>query len=354
MRVKADSLSERFIATRTLSVRACEKLVTEDYGLQAAPFTSPPKWHLAHTSWFFETFLLKVFLPHYHSPNEQYEVLFNSYYQGVGEQFPRPQRGLLSRPTVAEVLEYRQQVDTAMLELLSDKDHPQQDTVLERCELGIQHEQQHQELFFTDLKYSLALNPLCPAYAPPATESGSADAAPLQWLESTGGLVEIGHHGPGFCFDNELPRHKTWLEPFALANRLVSNREFQEFVDDGGYSCPALWLADGWTQLQEQNWRQPLNWCEADSGPAEFTLYGLRARRPEQPVCHVSGYEADAYARWTSARLPTETEWEYAATSMPMANRVSEPGGYHPRLATDGVGLLQRYSDCWQLTRSAY
>ena len=354
MRVNTDSLPELFITTRTLSVQFCETLAIEDYGLQAAPFTSPPKWHLAHTSWFFETFLLKAFLGGYKSLNEQYEVLFNSYYQGVGEQFPRPQRGLLSRPTVAEVLEYRHWVDAAMLELLSDTKHPDRATVLQRCELGIHHEQQHQELFFTDLKYSLAINPLCPAYAQPGTEPAAAEGAPLRWLNSTGGLVEIGYQGTEFCFDNELPRHKTWLEPYAIANRLVTNAEFQEFVEDGGYQHAALWLADGWNQVQEQNWRQPLNWCDTESGPAEYSLYGLRARRPEQPVCHVSGYEADAYARWVGARLPTEAEWEYAATSMTVASQVSRTQAHHPQPATDSAGLLQLYGDCWQWTQSAY
>ena len=354
MRVKVDSLPELFITTREHSLQACEPLANEDYGLQAAAFTSPPKWHLAHTSWFFETFLLKPFLKHYQSPHEQYEFLFNSYYQGVGEQFPRPQRGLLSRPTVAEVLDYRQRVDDAMLGLLSDASHPDRETVLERCELGIHHEQQHQELFFTDLKYSLAINPLFPCYSEPVTEPATVAGPPLRWLDVTGGLMEIGFHGAGFCFDNELPRHKTWLEPFAVANRLVSNAEYQQFVDDGGYRRAELWLADAWTTVQEQGWRQPLYWHETDAGPAEYTLYGLRTRRPEQPVCHLSGYEADAYARWMGARLPTEAEWETAAISLASASHTTGATAYHPQAAPRGEGMLQLYGDCWQWTCSAY
>jgi ergothioneine biosynthesis protein EgtB len=354
MRVNTDSLSERFIATRSQSVHVCEPLVIEDYGLQAAPFTSPPKWHLAHTSWFFETFLLCEYGNGYRAFNEHYQVLFNSYYQGVGEQFSRPQRGLLSRPTVAQVLEYRQQVTAAMLELLSDTAHPERARILERCELGIQHEQQHQELFFTDLKYSLSINPLRPTYCEANTEAAAADHVPLQWLDCAGGLVEIGYAGQGFCFDNELPRHKTWLEPYRIANRLVSNAEFQAFVDDAGYHRAELWLADGWSTVQEQGWQQPLNWYDTDSRRQEYTLYGLRERAPEQPVCHVSGYEAEAYARWASARLPTETEWEHAANSMAVASQQSGPAVYHPQAPAQAAGLLQPYSDCWQWTRSAY
>jgi ergothioneine biosynthesis protein EgtB len=335
-------------------VDVCKPLVIEDYGLQAAPFTSPPKWHLAHTTWFFETFLLCEYLGGYLAFNTHYQMLFNSYYQGVGEPFSRPQRGLLSRPTVAEVLEYRQRINDAMLVLLSDTAHPERASILERCELGIHHEQQHQELFFTDLKYSLSVNPLRPAYVEAANEPAVIDSVPLQWLECSGSLVEIGHSGQGFCFDNELPRHKTWLEPYRIANRLVSNAEFQDFVDDGGYRRADLWLADGWITVQEQGWQQPLNWCDTDAGPAEYTLYGLRKRRPEQPVCHVSGYEAEAYARWAGARLPTEAEWEHAANSLAAASPRTGPAVYHPQASAPATGLLQAYSDCWQWTRSAY
>lgn len=333
-------LAEDFSLTRRASMDFCAPLQLEDYGLQAAAFASPPKWHLAHTSWFFETFLLKPYLPAYASPNPQYEVLFNSYYNGIGEQHPRDRRGLLSRPTLEEVLAYREHVNRAMLALLGDGDHPDYPAIRERTRLGIEHERQHQELFFTDITYSLAANPLFPAYDPegalPAVRA--SEPATSAWREFPGGLVEIGHFGDGFCFDNELPRHKVYLEPYALAQRLVSNADYQRFIDDGGYERPDLWLADGWATVQAEGWRAPLYWVDRDGQALEFCLQGLQPRRDDSPVCHVSGYEADAYARWAGARLPTEPEWEHAAA---------------PTAAHD-EGLEQLYGARWQWTQSAY
>lgn len=344
------SLIECFIDTRAQSVYHCEPLATEDYNLQAEAFTSPPKWHLAHTTWFFETFLLKPFLAGYQSPDEHYEMLFNSYYDSIGEQFPRPRRGLLSRPTVDQVIAYREVVDNGVLTLLENDNHPDRTTIIEHCTLGIAHEQQHQELFFTDLKYCLAMNPLFPAYARPLEPTANAAAEALEWLEYSSGLVEIGHLGNGFAFDNELPRHKTYLEPYLLASRLISIGEYQQFIDDGGYQYPEFWLADGWHTVQQHGWRQPLYWY----GDQEYTLHGLQPRLDQQPVCHISGYEADAYARWAGARLPTEMEWEYAAATLPIATVGVDSGIFHPQPLMEDNRLAQLYSDCWQWTQSAY
>ena len=346
-------IAARFKATRAQSIAFCEPLCVEDYGLQAQPFVSPPKWHLAHTSWFFETFILKAFCPGYQTPNPLYEELFNSYYNGIGEQFPRPQRGLLSRPTVEEVFHYRSHVDKAMIELLETDDHAAGATIAERTVLGVEHERQHQELFFTDLKYSLAVNPLLPRYVEADATTDNA-TLPLSWQGYAGGLVETGFQGPGFCFDNELPRHQTFLQPFELATRLVTNGEYQQFIDDGGYRRPELWLADGWTTVQDQGWQAPQYWLEREQRALEYTLHGLQPRLDTNPVCHVSGYEAEAYARWAQARLPLEAEWELAASAAPAATRGVDDGYYHPRPAAAAAGMQQFYGDCWQWTRSAY
>ncbi|MCB1678904.1 MAG: ergothioneine biosynthesis protein EgtB [Halioglobus sp.] len=348
-----DTVAALFRHTREQSVAFCSALCNEDYGLQAAEFVSPPKWHLAHTTWFFETFILKPHADGYRTPEPLYEQLFNSYYNGIGEPFPRPRRGLLSRPTVSQVLDYRAAVDTAVQALLDDATHAARREILGRAVLGVEHERQHQELFFTDIKYSLAINPLLPAYAPGAPIPGG-EPPPLGWRGHAGGLLEVGFAGPGFCFDNELPRHRVYVEPFELADRLVSNAEYQTFVDDGGYRRPELWLADGWTTVQEQAWRAPLYWLERDGEPLEYTLYGAVPRSTGAPVCHVSGYEADAYARWAGERLPTEHEWELAAQAAAAPSGGVDSGHFHPRPATGGPGLQQLYGDCWQWTRSAY
>lgn len=348
-----DALLADFRDTRAQSLAYCEPLTIEDYGLQAEPFTSPPKWHLAHTTWFFETFLLKEFVADYQSQDPLFETLFNSYYNGVGEPFPRPQRGLLSRPSLEEVHGYRAHVDAQMQQLLGNATHPQLSDIRERTRLGIEHEQQHQELFFTDIKYSLAINPLLPTFQPRAVPAPTR-AEPLQWYAFDGGLVGIGHEGDDFCFDNELPRHRSYLQPFELANRLVTNEEYQDFVDDGGYERPELWLADGWTTVEEQRWRAPLYWIDRDGEALEYTLHGPQPRDPARPVCHVSGYEAEAFARWYDARLPTEQEWEHAAATAGRATGGVESGCYHPSPATAEAGLTQLYGDCWQWTQSAY
>ena len=349
-------LARRYRDTREQSLSACRPLAADDYCLQAEAFTSPPKWHLAHTSWFFETFILKPFLDGYETPEPLYEVLFNSYYNGVGEPFPRPRRGLLSRPTVDEVMAYRRHVDQAMLALLAREDHAAQELIRSRCELGIEHEWQHQELFFTDLKYALACNPLLPAYCPPP--AGAPRAAPADarcgWLSCEGGLVEIGHRGDGFAFDNEGPRHRVYLDPYALADRLVTNGEYLAFMADGGYRRPELWLADGWATLQEAGWRCPHYWLQRDGQWLEYTLHGVQPLQLALPVCHISAYEADAYARWADARLPTEMEWEAAAANQPVAVAGADVGARHPQASDGSAGLRQLYGDCWQWTSSSY
>ena len=354
MNATTKTLSSELRATRDNFPRLCAPLAAEDVNLQAAVFASPPKWHLAHTTWFFETFLLKPFLDGYRPAPALYEVLFNSYYNGIGEQHPRGRRGLLSRPPLDEVLAWRRRVDDALEQLLDQREHPQRPTILSRTRLGIEHERQHQELFFTDIKYSLAANPLYPAYREPPGDD-AVGAAGEQWTTYPGGLGEIGHRGDSFCFDNELPRHRHFLEPFAMADRLVTNREYQAFVDDGGYERPELWLADGWATVCSDGWRAPLYWLERDGEALEYTLHGLRRRDPERPVCHVSGYEADAYARWAGARLPTEQEWESVAAGAAPDRAAEHPGDgpLHPAAAAQG-GLSQLYGACWQWTQSAY
>jgi len=351
-------IEQLYRETREQSETFCAPLNDEDCNLQADDFVSPPKWHLAHTSWFFETFLLKPFLEGYTTPDPLYEVLFNSYYNGVGEQFPRPRRGMLSRPTLTQVLDYRSHVDGAMASLLASKSHVEREAILARTELGVEHERQHQELFFTDIKYSLAINPLLPTYIE-AARIEEADIAATQWHSYQGGLVEAGFDGEGFCFDNELPRHKTFVGSFELANRLVSNAEYQEFIDDDGYQRPELWLSDGWNTVTSQGWQAPQYWLQRDGSALEYTLHGVRPRLADTPVCHVSGYEADAYARWAGARLPTEYEWELAAAqaqaSVPRTQASGvDTGYYHPRAARARDGMQQLYGECWQWTQSAY
>ena len=350
-----DALALAFQHTRAQSLAFCRPLQADDYMLQAEPFTSPPKWHLAHTTWFFETFLLKPFLQGYTPVDEHYEVLFNSYYNGVGEQFPRPRRGQLSRPSVEEVVAYREHVDEAMLKVLAEDEHPSRQDITARTRLGIEHEQQHQELFFTDLKYSLAVNPTFPTAFNTSIPSNNHQLETSQWAHFEGGLASIGYDGDGFCFDNELPRHRVYLEPFELASRLVTNGEYAAFIDDGGYSRPELWLADGWDAVQRLGWKAPHYWLERDGQALEYTLHGLLPRSAANPVCHVSGYEAEAFARWAGARLPTEQEWEVAAFSADAPEDGVDAGHYHPAPDT-GAGATPRqlYGACWQWTRSAY
>jgi ergothioneine biosynthesis protein EgtB len=339
-------LSTAFEHVRQRSLHLAEPLSPEDCCAQSMPDASPIKWHLAHTTWFFETFILEPREAAFKPFHPAFRVLFNSYYNGVGAKHPRPRRGLLTRPALSEVLAYRADVDRRIGRLLAAAAADADLAAL--VELGLQHEQQHQELMLTDVKHLLAQNPLYPAYVE-APLPASGPVAPLAWIEFDGGLAEIGHPGRGFAFDNELPRHRQYLAPFALAARLVTNGEYLEFIEAGGYRDPALWLADGWDQVANGTLAEPLYWTGDEAGRRfEFTLHGLVPLDPARPVTHVSMYEADAYARWRGARLPTEAEWEFAARDATLAC-----GDLHPR-AAGSAGLAQMFGECWQWTGSSY
>ncbi|MDE8652591.1 ergothioneine biosynthesis protein EgtB [Novosphingobium sp. H3SJ31-1] len=310
-----------------------------DATIQSMPDASPAKWHLAHTTWFFETFLLRDHLDGYRLHDAAWPFLFNSYYEAEGPRHTRASRGLLSRPTLDEVRDYRARVDAAMDALL---DRPELAPLIE---LGLAHEQQHQELLLTDMKHAFAHNPLGPVYAPGPPGNGAGPRA-AGWRDHPGGIVEIGHRGPGFAFDNEGPRHRVLIEPFALADRLVTNREWAQFAEEGGYRAATLWLSDGWTWVQQECRKAPLYWRDGE----EFTLGGWRERDPDAPVAHISYYEADAFATWAGARLPTEHEWETMAANEDSSagNQLDGAGAAHP---SGSAGL---FGDCWQWTRSAY
>jgi ergothioneine biosynthesis protein EgtB len=351
---EADALAQRYRAVRAASLVLAEPLSPEDCAVQSMPDASPTKWHLAHTSWYFETFALEPRLAGYRCFEPAFRVLFNSYYNGVGPQYARPQRGLLTRPSLAEVAAYREHVDRHLLRLLEDTtlDEPMREVIL----LGTHHEQQHQELMLTDLKHLFAQNPLAPVYREAAVRAAPrTDAPSARFLSFPGGLREVGHAGPGFAFDNEGPRHRAFLEPFGLASRLVTNRDYLAFIDAGGYRDPGPWLADGWASVQRLGWQAPLYWQRRGGAWWSFTLSGAREVALDEPVTHVSFYEADAFARWAGARLPTEMEWETAAADAPTSGNFAESGALHPRPApANGSPILQLFGDVWEWTRSAY
>jgi ergothioneine biosynthesis protein EgtB len=349
--MNAERLLVHYTAVRRLTERLCEPLATEDYVVQAMPDASPVKWHLAHVSWFFETFVLRPTVPQYRPLDARYAVLFNSYYNGVGPQFARPERGHLSRPTVDEVYAYRAHVDKAMVGLLESRPG-RVAPVAAVVELGINHEQQHQELLVTDVKYNLSVNPLRPPYAR-ATAHGSCDVSPCPRVKQAGGTTGIGADSDAFCFDNERPRHRVLLAPYELDSRLVTNAEYLEFVSDRGYERPELWLSDGWRTVRERGWVAPLYWERGDGGWLAYTLSGMAQLAPHAPVAHVSYYEADAYARWHGARLPTEQEWEHAAAAETAAGTLLDDTPREPAPAP-GRGLTQMTGDVWEWTASAY
>lgn len=359
----ATPLQERFLSVRALSEALAAPLSAEDCQAQSMPDASPVKWHLAHVTWFFETFVLERFEPGFKAFNPAFRVLFNSYYNAVGDKHPRPQRGLLTRPTLAEVLHWRHQVNERVMALLAK---PQGAEFASLIELGLQHEQQHQELLLTDVKHLLSCSALLPAYQkawPLATVAPVKSA----WLEFAGGLVDIGHDGAGFAFDNELPRHRQWLAPYQLQNRLVTHGEWAEFIEDGAYSDSRWWLSAGWDWVQAQGIRAALYWQRDAGGWRSFTLHGAVPVDPHTPITHISYYEADAFARWKAAqdtsfvgaRLPTELEWEAAVA--PQAQALIAQGNFidshalHPMpVARASAGLMQAFGDVWEWCASAY
>ncbi len=348
------SALDRYLRIRQDSENLCQPLQTEDYIIQTAAFASPVKWHLAHITWFFETFILSKYLPDYTAFHPHYGYLFNSYYEQVGQFYPRAQRGFLSRPTVAEIYRYRDYVNQAMQQLIETASEHDWHDIYYRLVIGLNHEQQHQELLLTDLKYNFSLNPLFPAYREDLPRPVSQPLTAMTWLEYPSGVSEIGFTGDGFSYDNESPRHKVYLDSFALASRPVSNGEYLEFITAGGYSNPVYWLSDGWSTVQREAWQAPLHWHKMDNQWMEFTLGGLRPLAMNAPVCHVSYYEAFAYAAWVGKRLPTEAEWELAATGLPLTGNLRDSGYLHPSAAVASAGLLQMYGDVWELTSSAY
>ncbi|MGH9022145.1 MAG: ergothioneine biosynthesis protein EgtB [Acidimicrobiia bacterium] len=370
--VEVEELVLSYQRVRSLTDELTAPLSPEDQTVQSMPDVSPTKWHRGHTSWFFETFLLQPFLSGYDAFHPLYGYLFNSYYEAVGPRHPRPGRGLVSRPGAEEVGVYRRHVDLAMIDLLASST-PSEVPASEipgpvsagrdLFVLGLHHEQQHQELLLMDIKNVLSVSPLRPAYRSLVEPQPSA-VPPLKWIGHEGGIVEVGHSGSSFAFDNESPRHTSYLAPFELAARPVTVGEWLSFIDAGGYERAELWLSDGWQAVQTERWEAPLYWQRSGNGGdwAIFTLSGLRCLDPGEPVCHVSYYEADAYARWFGARLPSEMEWEAVATGARQEGRFLDPDTLHPRPATtaDGVGdgvlgdFCQLYGDVWEWTGSAY
>ncbi|MFA7505429.1 MAG: ergothioneine biosynthesis protein EgtB [Burkholderiaceae bacterium] len=342
----------RFRSVRAASQGLVAGLSAEDCALQSMPDASPQKWHLAHTTWFWETFVLGVADPGYRPFDARYRYLFNSYYNAIGEQFPRPSRGLISRPSLETVLAYRRHVDEAMDRLAGGSVAWQGADAQRWAEvlaLGLNHEEQHQELMLTDLKHLWSLNPLAPALegSPPPNPPTRA----LRWLGFDGGPVDIGHDGRGFGFDNEFPRHRVWLAPFTIADRPVSNREYLAFIEAGGYEQPRWWLSEGHAHVLANGWRAPGCWRRVDGAWREYTLHGEVPLDPDAPVCHVSYYEADAYARFAGARLPTEFEWEHAAAGAVPAGQFAHADGRHPRMPLADEGL---YGGVWNWTSSSY
>ena len=353
------SALERFETVRGETEALAANLTPEDQSIQSMPDVSPTKWHLAHTTWFFETFILTRFDADYRVFDPAFAYLFNSYYEAVGPRHPRPERGLLSRPTVDIVAAYRDHVTAGMTRVIQRAAEPAWSEVAPLLELGVQHEQQHQELILMDIKHVFSLNPLLPAYQAPQLHV-QAPAPPLVWVDFDGGLKEIGHQGADFAFDNETPRHKIWLEPFRLATRPVTSGEYLGFIEDDAYTRPEFWLSDGWATVCQQGWEAPLYWYREDGEWSIFTLSGRRRLNPGEPVCHVSFYEADAFAKWAGKRLPSEAEWEIAAEGAPISGNFADRRHFHPcpdrlQAATCGVSLpRQMFGDVWEWTASPY
>ncbi len=352
-----EKLLNRFNAVRNFSLKLSETLQTEDFVIQSMPDVSPTKWHLAHTSWFFETFVLRKGKNNYKPLNENYAYLFNSYYIQAGERFYRPNRGLLSRPTVKEVFEYRKYIDVNMMNFFEQADEKVFREFAPVIEIGINHEQQHQELLLTDIKHVFSINPLKPVYRE-VKPGRNSNVPKLEWIEFDEGIHETGFDGNGFSYDNELPRHKEFLQPYKLANRLVTNGEFLEFMEDGGYKKPELWLSDGIAVVEKEGWNSPMYWEKIGREWWIFKLNGFHKLDLFEPVCHVSHFEADAFARWKDARLPTEAEWEAASYNLPIEGNFVENENYHTSplmVSNEGSRKLhQMFGDIWEWTQSAY
>lgn len=353
---RRDHLLQRFQAVRAFSERLCETLCHEDYVCQSMPDASPMRWHLAHTTWFYETFILARGHD-YRRFDESFEYLFNSYYNSVGEQYPRDKRGLLTRPTVDEIFSYRSSIDQLIVAVLQEIS-PEIDDLLDILELGLNHEQQHQELMQTDIKHLFAQNPLFPAVSPYETRRSDCQRA-KRWISSEGGIGHIGHQGHGFAFDNESPQHRVFVEPYALCDQLVTNGDFLEFIHDRGYQRSELWLSMGWDHINQHRWNAPLYWIYHNDGPCEFTLGGLKRLDLTAPVTHISYFEADAYARWANARLPTEAEWELMANEYTVEGCFAEDHydlnhAVHPFHGLENGAFHGLFGDCWQWTSSSY
>lgn len=348
VRGQRDLLAERFVEIRNTSLRITEKLSPEDQMLQSMPDASPTKWHLSHTTWFFETFILQKFAANYKPFDPRYQYLFNSYYKQLGSHPYRGARGLMSRPSLQQVHAYRDYVERALVTFLENAGRE----ALELIELGINHEQQHQELILTDIKHALWSSPLRPETV--ERRDLPSAASELTWKEFDAGIYSVGHDGNGFAFDNEGPRHEVLLQAFRIASRPVTNAEYLEFMADRGYARPELWLSDGWDSVCSQHWDAPLYWERNNDGSySQFTMNGTKEVNPVEPVCHVSFYEADAYARWRGARLPREEEWEVAAERMPPGGSFLEDYLFQPQAAR-GDGSQQLFGDVWEWTASPY
>jgi len=349
------TLAEHLSETRRTSTELAASLSAEDMTVQAMEDASPTKWHLAHVTWFFETFLLKPYLRRYREFDPTFNYCFNSYYEALGPRQPRPNRGLLTRPSAERVLAYRAHVDEALEKLLAQSEG-QSAEIARLIEIGINHEQQHQELLLTDILALFAANPLRPAYQSRRPVEGRAGSDAIGWVDFEGGIRSVGHDGTGYAWDNEGPRHAALLHPFRLADRLVSNAEWLEFMRDGGYRTASLWLADGWSLINRDEWQAPRYWEEHDGGWQQMTLAGPQPVEPDAPVCHVSYYEADAFARWAGKRLPTEFEWEVAAAKIPVTGNTLGTRALRPLPAAPARAgeLRQMFGDVWQWTQSAY